>query len=130
MAKRIIFSFGKAILMVIALNILQFLFSFLIPLFFGKPAEEGTVASLNFLFGLSVIPVALACFLLKDHLMNGIVWTLTLLLYYLLLGVGNGNLQLLFSAFFIYVLIFSPLIINIALLYISKNKKEVTPMSK
>lgn len=130
MGKRIVFAFGKALLIILALNIFQFLLSFLIPLLFEKPAEEGTVLILNFLFGLSVIPVVLFCFLFKDHLMNGIVWTLTLLLYYLLLGIGNGNMELLFSTVFIYVLIFSPLIVNMVLLYVSKNKKAVTSISK
>ena len=128
MGKRIALAFGKALLIILALNVFQFLLSFFIPLLFGQTAEEGTVLTLNFLFGLSVIPVVLFCFLFEDYLMNGIVWTLMLILYYILLGIGNGNMELLFSTAFIYVLIFSPLIINIAMLFVSKSKKQKTPI--
>lgn len=93
------------------------IFEFLVTLPFGNPGElskEGYSYLVNREFLLTALPAAVVTFmfawLLKtkhksDSIRRAFIWTIMVALYYVLIGLGNNNLQELFITIGIYVML-------------------------
>lgn len=103
-----------AILIVIVITILEFIVT--IP--FGEPVEQFDRETWSKLINrellLTALPAALTTFIFSwliktksksDVARRGIIWTGVLALYYIIIGLGNNNFELIFSKEGIYVLL-------------------------
>ncbi len=111
--KKIIIDILFGILTVICVTV----FEFLVTLPFGEPGElspEGYSSFMNREFLLTALPAGIVTFifiwLLKtkhkaDSMRKAVIWTLILALYYVIIGLGNGNLFEIFSTVGIYILL-------------------------
>lgn len=111
--RRIVKDFLFGLLIVIIITI----FEFIVTLPFGEPWELSPEVYLYFInreLLLTALPAALITFIFtrllrterkSDALRRGIIWTIIIFLYYLIIGIGNDNFGIIFSTIGIYVLL-------------------------
>lgn len=108
----------KDLLFGVLIIVITLIFEFIVTLPFTEMASESDRARWAFLISrellLTALPAALITFTFawllktkskKDALRRGIIWTCVLTLYYILISIGNGTFDLMFSTIGVYVLL-------------------------
>ena len=103
MLKKVVFDFLWGLFLIFAVLLIEMLVT--LPFVSGM---------LNLEFVLTSVPGLLVAFLLagflrtsafKEAIRRSVLWTVMLLLFYVLIGIGNDTLQLIFAGFGIYLLL-------------------------
>ena len=108
----------KDLLFGVLIIVITLIFEFIVTIPFTEMADESDRARWAFLISrellLTALPAALITFtfawllktkIKKDALQRGIIWTCVLALYYIIISIGNGTFNLMFSTIGVYVLL-------------------------